>query len=316
MDHSALPRILFAGTPEFAAISLKRLIQAGYPPVAVYTQPDRPAGRGRRLRPSPVKQLAQESGIPVWQPARLSSPEAQSALAELAPTLMIVAAYGLLLPAAVLAIPALGCVNIHASLLPRWRGAAPIQRALLAGDHDSGISLMQMDAGLDTGAVLATARCPITPHMTGGELHDQLAMLGAELLAQHLPAILAGAITPQPQDERLACYAHKVNKSEAQIDWHQPATQLARTINAFNPWPVAWTPLGTQRLRLWRAYASDTPTTAEPGSVVAESAEGVVVATGCGSLHLLSLQLPGRQCQPVGQFIQGYPLLGRVLGQP
>jgi methionyl-tRNA formyltransferase len=316
MDHSALPRILFAGTPEFAAISLKRLIQAGYSPVAVYTQPDRPAGRGRRLRPSPVKQLAEESGIPVQQPTRLSSPEAQSVLAEFAPTLMIVAAYGLLLPASVLAIPTLGCINIHASLLPRWRGAAPIQRALLAGDHDSGISLMQMDTGLDTGAVLATAHCPIPPNMTGGELHNQLAQLGAELLVEHLPAILAGATTPQPQDEHLACYAHKVDKSEAQIDWHQSATQLARPINAFNPWPVAWTPLGAQRLRLWRAYASATPTTAEPGSVVAESAEGIVVATGSGRLHLLHLQLPGRQCQPAGQFIQGYSLLGRILGQP
>ncbi len=316
MDHSALPRILFAGTPEFAAISLKRLIQAGYSPVAVYTQPDRPAGRGRRLRPSPVKQLAEESGIPVQQPTRLSAPEAQSTLAELAPTLMIVAAYGLLLPAPVLTIPTLGCINIHASLLPRWRGAAPIQRALLAGDHASGISLMQMDAGLDTGPVLATARYPITPNMTGGELHDQLALLGAELLVQHLPAILAGALTPQAQDERLACYAHKIDKSEAQIDWHQPAAQLARTINAFNPWPVAWTLLGAQRLRLWRANASDRPATAQPGSVVAESTEGVVVATGSGCLHLLSLQLPGRQCQPVGQFIQGHSLLDRVLGQP
>lgn len=314
MHHSARPRIVFAGTPEFAAVSLQGLIQAGYPPVAVYTQPDRPAGRGRHLRASPVKLLAEQAGIPVYQPARLSSTDSQATLAAWQPTVLIVAAYGLLLPTSVLAIPHLGCINVHASLLPRWRGAAPIQRALLAGDRETGISLMQMDAGLDTGAVLATARCVIAPDMTGGELHDRLATLGAEVLIEQLPALLAGSITPQPQDEHLACYARKLDKAEAELDWQQPAHQLARTINAFNPWPVAWTALGSQRLRLWRAQADDQPSQAAPGTVVAETAAGIMVATGSGTLRLLMLQLPGRQCQAAGQFIQGHSLLGQRLG--
>ena len=314
MDHSAPPRIVFAGTPEFAALSLRRLISTGYIPVAVYTQPDRPAGRGRQLRPSPVKCLAIDAGIPVLQPLRLTTEAAQSELAALQPTLMIVAAYGLLLPAAVLDIPSLGCINIHASLLPRWRGAAPIQRALLAGDSETGISLMQMDVGLDTGPVLATAACPIAPEMTGAELHDQLAELGATLLMECLPDVLAGRLSAQAQDERLACYAHKLDKAEAEIDWQLSAQQLARTINALNPWPVAWTLCGVQRMRLWRATVSDHPSAAEPGTVVAESTEGIYIATGSGTLQLLTLQLPGRQSQTAGQFIQGHSLLGRTLG--
>ncbi len=258
--------------------------------------------------------LAEQAGIPIHQPERLSSADAQATLAAWQPTLLIVAAYGLLLPAPVLAIPQLGCVNVHASLLPRWRGAAPIQRALLAGDRETGISLMQMDVGLDTGAVLATARCAIAPDMTGGELHDQLATLGAELLIERLPELLTGTLPPQPQDEDRACYAPKLAKAEAELDWQQPAQQLARTIHAFNPWPVAWTALGSQRLRLWRAQADAQPSHAAPGTVIAEAATGIRVATGCGTLRLLALQLPGRQCQAAEQFIQGRSLLGQRLG--
>lgn len=316
MAHPARRRLVFAGTPEFAATSLRRLIEAGYPPITVYTQPDRPAGRGRRLHAGPVKVLALDAGIPVRQPQRLSSEQAQTELAALEPELMIVVAYGLLLPAAILTTPRLGCVNVHASLLPRWRGAAPIQRALLAGDRETGISLMRMDTGLDTGPVLARACCPITPDMTGGELHDQLAELGAALLVDRLPDLLSGNPVAQPQDDELACYATKLDKAEAEIDWRRPAAELARKINAFNPWPVAWTRLGDERLRLWRARAIEHSTTAAPGTVLSESATGVSVATGAGQLQLLALQLPGRPQRAVGDFIRGHSLLGHTLGRP
>jgi methionyl-tRNA formyltransferase len=320
MTSAAPPRIVFAGTPEFAVPALRGLIAAGHPPVAVYTQPDRPAGRGRagqgrKLRPSPVKQCALDAGIPVFQSTNLRDPENRHRLAELAPDLMIVIAYGLLLPPVVLDIPRLGCVNVHASLLPRWRGAAPIQRALLAGDRETGVCLMRMDAGLDTGPVLARAVCPITPDMTGGELHDRLAALGAELLVGQLLALLAGTLPPQAQDDSQATYAAKLNKAEAELDWRRPAVELARRINAFNPWPVAWTTLDGEPLRLWRASALAIPATAPPGQVLRPEREALLVATGDGVLQLLELQAAGRRPLPAAEFIKARPLAGLTLGR-
>lgn len=313
MNISA-PRLVFAGTSEFAVPSLQRLIAAGHRLLAVYTQPDRPAGRGRRMRPSPVKRCAVAANVPVRQPLSLDTTVRQQ-LTALAPDVVIVIAYGLLLPQAVLAIPRLGCINCHASLLPRWRGAAPIQRALLAGDLDTGVTLMQMDAGLDSGPILAQTRCPIEPGLTGGELHDRLALLAADLLLARLPAFLAGQLNGLPQDDQQASYAAKLSKAEAELDWQQPAQRLARQINAFNPWPVAWTRWAGNSLRLWRARALAGTASAAPGTVVRADRQGVVVVTGDGLLELLELQLPGRKVLPAAAFINAHALQGSRLGQ-
>ena len=313
MPHSP-PRLLFAGTPDFAVPALRLLLASGYSPVAVYTQPDRPAGRGRQLRPSPVKTYALAAGIPVYQPVTLRDAAVQAELAGLAPDLLIVAAYGLLLPPAVLAIPRLGCLNLHASLLPRWRGAAPIQRAILAGDAETGICLMQMEAGLDTGPVYARAAIPIERGMTGGELHDQLATLGAELLQTALPDLLANRLTPEPQDAACAIYAPKLDKAEAELDWNRSALDLERQVLAFNPYPVAQTRLDQQTLRIWRAVADAESSTAPPGTVLREGADGLVVATGAGELRLTELQLPGGKPLPAAAFLNARRLAGRRLG--
>ncbi|HOW61777.1 MAG TPA: methionyl-tRNA formyltransferase, partial [Candidatus Contendobacter sp.] len=235
------PRLIFAGTPDFAVPSLQALLDAGYSVAAIYTQPDRPAGRGRQVRASPLKVCAAAAGIPVYQPVTLRDAAVQAELAALQPDLLIVAAYGLILPPAVLAIPHLGCVNVHASLLPRWRGAAPIHWALLAGDAETGISIMQMDPGLDTGPVLARAAHPIPRGITGGELYERLAKLGAETLRATVPEALAGRLTPEPQDEALATYAPKLDKSDLELDWSRPALELERRVLTFNPYPVART---------------------------------------------------------------------------
>lgn len=307
-------RIVFAGTPEFALPTLDALLAEGYPIAAVYTQPDRPAGRGRQLRLSPVKARALAAGLPVRQPRTLRDPAVQAELAGLAPTLMVVVAYGLLLPETVLRIPPLGCINVHASLLPRWRGAAPIQRALLAGDAETGVSIMQMEAGLDTGPVLAQAICPLTDPLTGGELHDRLAVLGARTLLPLLPRLAAGELTPQRQDEARATYAPKITKAEAELDWSRPAVALERAVRAFNPWPVAQTrtPLGT--LRIWRAQAVAGTSAAPPGCVIRESREGLLIATGAGALNLMEIQLAGKRPMPAADFINAYRLAGQVLG--
>jgi methionyl-tRNA formyltransferase len=302
------PRIVFAGTPEFAVPPLERLLADDYCLCAVYTQPDRPAGRGRTPRPSPVKIRALEAGVPVLQPQTLRSAEAQAQLAALAPELMVVVAYGLILPPAVLEAPRLGCINIHASLLPRWRGAAPIQRAILAGDTRTGITLMQMDEGLDTGAMLAHASCAIQADDTAADLHDRLAQLGADLLGRTLPGLLGGGIRSTPQPAEGVTYAEKLRKEEAPLDWHRSAPQLARQVQAFNPWPVAQTRHGNQVLRVWNARALPRECLQPPGTVLAAGRAGIEVATGEGVLQLLRVQAPGGRPLAAADFLNGHRL--------
>ena len=306
--------ILFAGTPDFSVPSLQVLLDSTHSVVAVYTQPDRPAGRGRKRAASPVKQLAMQHDIPVCQPDSLKPEVVQQQLAEWQPDLMVVVAYGLLLPAAVLAIPRLGCVNVHASLLPRWRGAAPIQRAILAGDRETGVCLMQMDAGLDTGPVLACSSCEIAADDTGSSLHDKLSLLGAGLLSKNLAALENGDLEPGPQDGDLANYAGKLLKSEARIDWHASATDIANKIRAFNSWPVAETRYDERQLRIWEAYPVPTVSNALPGTVLSASRAGIEVACGEGRLCIQKVQLPGARAIDAGDFINAHALQGVSLG--
>ena len=305
--------IIFAGTPDFSVPALQSLLDSPHDVVAVYTQPDRPSGRGRKTHASPVKQLAQLHDIAVFQPVSLKSAEAQQALAALQPDLMVVVAYGLILPAAVLALPRLGCVNVHASLLPRWRGAAPIQRAILAGDKETGVCLMQMDAGLDTGPVLASTRCAIQADDSASQLHDRLAQQGAQLLSDNLVAIEQSALEPRQQDEALACYASKLEKAEARINWIMAADEILRCIQAFNPWPVAETRYGDRQLRIWDARVIAGEADALPGTVLVADKEGIEVACGKGRLQILKLQLPGGRAVSAGEFINAHAIAGMRL---
>ena len=286
-------RIVFAGTPEFAVSSL-RAAARHHEVVAVYTQPDRPAGRGRGLAPSPVKLEAVARGIPVYQPETLKDEAAQQQLRDLQPDLMVVVAYGLILPRAVLNIPTHGCWNVHASLLQRWRGAAPIQRAIQAGDATTGVCLMQMEAGLDTGPVLLHQELPIAATATGGDLHDALAALGAQVLSDGLGLLRAG-IKPiaRPQPEQGVTYAHKLDKAEAKLDWALDAQALARTVRAFNPWPIAEAQLAGERVRIHGAVALDLAHGQAPGTVLAAGREGIDIACGQGALRLRVLQREG-----------------------
>jgi len=317
------PRIIFAGTPDFALASLKALVESGRIPVAVLTQPDRPAGRGKKLTASPVKKYALENDIPVLQPVTLRDERAAAELEALHPDVLIVAAYGLILPQNILDIPTRGCLNVHASALPRWRGAAPIQAAILAGDETTGISLMAMTAGLDCGPVYTTEEIAIGDEETAAELHDRLAALGGHLLVEHLHDILSGDTTATEQDESLASYAPKIVTSDARIDWSLPAEELARRIRAYNPFPGCFCFVGARgdrpeggllqelRLKIWRASAIEGD--AEAGTVIQSNREGIVVACGADALRLDELQLAGKRRASAEEFVGQIDLSDRRL---
>ena len=301
-------RIVFAGTPEFAVPSLRAACDKAEV-VAVYTQPDRPAGRGRELTPSPVKREAVLRGIPVYQPESLRSAAARAQLRALQPDLMVVVAYGLLLPQSVLDMPEHGCWNVHASLLPRWRGAAPIQRAIEAGDSETGVCLMQMEKGLDTGPVLLSQRLAIGADETAGQLHDRLAELGGQTLGDGLGLLRAGMKpVAKPQPEAGATYARKLEKSEARLDWSQPAMVLARKVRAFNPWPIAEATLAGERVRIHAAAALDVAHAAAPGTVLQASRDGIDVACGEGALRIATLQREGGRPVSAGDYLNARPL--------
>lgn len=307
-------RIIFAGTPDFAAIALKALLEAGHNIVAAYTQPDRPAGRGRKLKLGPVKALALEYDIPVEQPVNFKGSDAVDRLENYSADLMIVAAYGLLLPPSVLETPSYGCLNIHASLLPRWRGAAPIQRAILAGDAETGITIMQMNEGLDTGDMVLKLATPIEQQDTGGSLHDRLAELGAEAILQTLTNISAQPPKAEKQDDKLASYAKKLNKTEAWIDWRQSATEIDRHIRAFNPWPTCQSKLADKIIRIHEAHIlqhTKTDDTTTPhnnsGEIIAYSKHGIDIQCGQGQLRLNKCQLPGSRAMAVADLHNGHP---------
>lgn len=303
-------RVVFAGTPAFAVPCLSAVLASAANCVAVYTQPDRPAGRGRHLQPSPVKERALAAGIVVEQPVHLKDPDVQQQLAAFAPDLMIVVAYGLILPRAVLAIPRLGCWNVHASLLPRWRGAAPIQRAILAGDEQTGVNLMHMEAGLDTGPVLLERRTPIQADDSSARLHDRLALLGAEVLTEGLARVLAGeTLTATPQPSEGVCYAHKLDKAEALLDWQQSAQELDRKIRGYNPWPVAEADLLGERIRIHAA--EPVPGSGTPGQPIHGSRSRLVVACGSGALALLRVQRAGGRVIDVTDYVNARPELKR-----
>jgi methionyl-tRNA formyltransferase len=306
------PRIIFAGTPEFSVVSLRALVESGRRPVAVLTQPDRPAGRGKRLMPSPVKEYATRQGIPVLQPVTLRDDAVVAELAALEADIMIVAAYGLILPQAVLDLPRAGCLNVHASMLPRWRGAAPIQAAILAGDRETGVCLMAMTAGLDCGPVYVSEAVAIGDEETAGELHDRLAATGGRLLATQLDAILAGQIGATEQDESAATYAPKIRSADAQLDWTQPAETLARAVRAYNPVPGAWFMLDGERIKCWRARAVEA-TGGPPGHIEAAGADGVTIACATGALCLTSVQRPGKRPVTGGEFASQVALAGKQL---
>lgn len=307
-------RIIFAGTPEFAVPSLRALIDSDNEVIAVYTQPDRPAGRGQKLTASPVKSLALQHKLPVYQPTTLRDFQEQQRLQQLHPDLMVVVAYGMLLPSAVLVIPRLECINIHPSLLPRWRGAAPIQRAILSGDTVTGVTIMQMEEGLDSGPMLLKIKCPIESTDTSATLHDKLSKIGSKALldviaqldfpfAEDQHAKGEGILHREIQNPNEACYAKKISKEEAEINWDLYAGELDRQIRAFNPWPVAYTFLQDQIIKIWQAIPLDETHQKNPGTIIRSNKNGIDVATGLGILRLMQLQLPGGRCLPVADIL-------------
>ena len=304
--------IVYAGTPDFAVPALQSLIDSEHKVVAVYTQPDRPAGRGRKVQFGPVKQVAVDAGVAVEQPLSLKDEEAQQTLASYKPDVMIVAAYGLLLPQIVLDMPRYGCLNIHGSLLPRWRGAAPIHRAIQTGDSETGVTIMQMALGLDTGDMLLKRICPISAEDTSQTIHDRLASDGAEALLEVLSLIEKNELNPETQDDSQSNYAEKLNKAEAEIDWNQSAKEIDLKIRAFNPWPVAFTLFKSKPLRIYMSKVVDQKSNSAPGSVIAESPDGILIATGEGVLSFSRLQLPGKKAMNVKDFLNGQSLMGNV----
>ncbi|BBQ55099.1 methionyl-tRNA formyltransferase [Aeromonas jandaei] len=292
-------KLIFAGTPDFAARHLAALLSSDHEVVAVYTQPDKPAGRGQKLTASPVKELALAHNLPVYQPASLRKEEAQAELAALGADLMVVVAYGLILPKAVLDTPRLGCINVHGSLLPRWRGAAPIQRSIWAGDAETGVTIMQMDVGLDTGAMIRKVTCPIAADETSASLYDKLAELGPQALVDTIDAMAAGDTAAEVQDNALANYAEKLSKEEARIDWSMEAVAIERCIRAFNPWPISWFEVADQTVKVWQAAVIDSDHGQPAGTLLKADKQGIDIATGKGVLRLLTLQPPGKKAMSV-----------------
>ncbi|KTL60000.1 MULTISPECIES: methionyl-tRNA formyltransferase [Photorhabdus] len=296
-------RIVFAGTPDFAARHLEALLMSQHEVVGVLTRPDKPAGRGKKLTPSPVKVLAEERNITVFQPATLRSEENQQWVLKQQPDVLIVVAYGLILPKVVLNIPELGCLNVHGSLLPRWRGAAPIQRSLWAGDTETGVTIMQMDIGLDTGDMLYKARCPITPEDTSASLYEKLANIGPDALLKTLSLITSGKSQPKTQNENLVTYAEKLSKEEARINWELSATHLERCIRAFNPWPMSFFEMEGQPIKVWKAEAIEEQTSVEPGTVLKADKEGIYIATADGILNITQLQPAGKKAMSAANLL-------------
>ncbi|HEH9414576.1 TPA: methionyl-tRNA formyltransferase [Aeromonas salmonicida] len=296
-------KLIFAGTPDFAARHLAALLSSDHEVVAVYTQPDKPAGRGQKLTASPVKELALTHNLPVYQPASLRKEEAQAELASLGADLMVVVAYGLILPKVVLDTPRLGCINVHGSLLPRWRGAAPIQRSIWAGDTETGVTIMQMDVGLDTGAMIRKVTCPIAADETSTSLYDKLAELGPQALVETLNAMAAGETAAEAQDDALSNYAEKLSKEEARIDWSMEAVAIERCIRAFNPWPISWFEVAGQTIKVWQAEVVDSEHSQPAGTLLKADKQGIDIATGLGVLRLLTLQPPGKKAMSVSDLL-------------
>lgn len=309
-------RIIFAGTPDFAARHLQALIQSEHQIVGVYSQPDRPAGRGKKLKASEVKELALEHNLPVFQPQSLKNDEALAELTSLNADIMIVVAYGLILPKAILEAPRLGCLNVHGSILPRWRGAAPIQRAIWAGDKQTGVTIMQMDEGLDTGDMLHISRCPISTTETSASLYTKLAELGPDALIETINKLANGEITPEPQNDELANYAKKLSKEEADIDWSMSALQIERNIRSFNPWPICFTQMGGQTVKIHQAQVL--LQSGDPGQILSSDKNGVVVACGEHALCITQLQPQGKKPMAINDFLNGrsdWATPGTILGE-
>lgn len=304
LSSSAL-KVVFAGTPDFAAKHLQALLDSQHNVVAVYTQPDRPAGRGKKLQASPVKQLASDANITVYQPESLKDAEAQQTLASIDFDIMVVVAYGLILPKAVLDIPRLGCINVHGSLLPQWRGAAPIQRAIWAGDKTTGVTIMNMDIGLDTGDMLLKSEIAISADDTSASLYEKLANVGPQALIEALDKF--DSLVPEKQNDELASYAKKLDKAEGLIDWQQDGQQIERNIRAFNPWPGTWFELEDKNIKVWQAQWQANSNQSPAGTIISASRDGIEVQTGNGSITLLQLQIPGKKAQPVSDILNTRP---------